>query len=356
MLLRNRQSLQKNFVSKQPTQLYLELSTCCTLRCRTCPRNAAIEFHPDHFPVRLLDQLLDSISQLTTLQRIVLLGYGEALCHPDFSLILKRLAATAIPVILITNAQLVSREHLDLLMEVPVEAVYVSWDDLDQERTIRVGSDNDLTRNVVTELRYHRKSQRPLVGVEIVALESNRGVLTGLVSAARRAGAEHVIVTNVFPYQKELCAEAIFTRHGRPETNFHRLFGWVPGVETAGQIISDKRICPFIERGTLFVTSRGEVVPCLELAHTHTAWYFNSGRVHYRFPLGNISERSLSVIWEDDAFTQFRARFEYYEFPDCLQCTGSDMCLHRSSRHGDCFMNGTPCGECLWARGIIRCP
>ncbi|MDT8271567.1 MAG: SPASM domain-containing protein [Desulfomonilia bacterium] len=346
----------RNVVSKHLTQLYLELSTHCTLSCRTCPRNAVIDFTPEHFPLHLADRLMESIAQIPTLERIVLLGYGEALCNPDVASLLTRLAGAEIPIVLVTNAQLVTPELLDLFIELPLHSVYVSWDDLGQQKIIRVGSDRGRTVDVVAELRNRRKNQHPIVGVEIVALKSNQDVLPGIVSAARSAGAEHIMVTNVFPYNREMRTEILFSYKRRPETDLQLTLGWKPWLEIASQIITNERACPFLERGTLFVTAVGDVVPCPELTHSHTAWYFNAERMHYRFILGNISQRSLAEIWEDGVFDQFRSSFEYYEFPDCLQCSGTEMCLHRSSMNGDCFHNGAPCGECLWASGIIRCP
>lgn len=112
-----------------------------------------------------------------------------------------------------------------------------------------------------------------------------------------------------------------------------------------------------MERGTLFVTASGDVVPCPELAYTHAAIYFRFPRMHYRFTLGNIKERSLMDIWHEKETELFRGKFVAFDFPDCLHiCDDPDRCYHRDQPHGDCFWNGTPCGECLWARGIIVCP
>lgn len=345
-----------NRVSEHPTQLYLELSTYCNLSCRTCPRNAVVDFEPAHFSPELTERLLDSIAELRTLKRIVLLGYGEALCHPHFETFLARLGATGIPVVLVTNAQLVTDATIDLLIGLPVHAVYVSWDDLDDHDAIRIGSDTNITRSVVTELRARKSGHSPLIGVEIVALKQNYGILPRLVAAARGAGAEHVIITNLFPYLEEMRHEILFTYKVRPQMDVRRLLGRNRSLVIAKQIITDTCACPFIERGTLFVTANGEVVPCLELAHAHTAWYFEARRQHNCYPVGNIADRTLSEIWNDDDFLQFREKFIYYDFPDCLSCYKPEMCYQRTTVNEDCFQNPTPCGECLWARGVILCP
>jgi len=192
-----------------------------------------------------------------------------------------------------------------------------------------------------------------------VALKRNRGVLQKIVAAARSAGGEKIIVTNVFPYGEAMRDEILFAYKKRPEFDIRKLLDGALGsvdITIANQVIGDERACPFMEKGTLFVTAHGDIVPCLELAHAHKAWYFDSERTHFQFSFGNVAQVSLVSAWESEKFTTFREGFVYYDFPDCLQCRDSRMCLHRAPVDGDCFRNGTPCGECLWARGVIRCP
>jgi MoaA/NifB/PqqE/SkfB family radical SAM enzyme len=349
----------KSPVSTHPTQLYLELSTHCNLACRTCVRNSVFDFEAAHFPQALMDQLIDSIAMLPTLKRIVLLGYGEALCNPHIHDFLTRLAQTGIPLCLVTNGQLIDAQIVDLLVGLPVREVFISWDDYEGVDRIRVGADTGRIRAVIEELRRRRKGSFPLIGLEIVALRHNRNVLSKIVAASRAAGGEKIIVTNVFPYTQAMSGEILFSYKKRPAFNIHAIldgYGRSADITVANQVISDARACPFLEKGTLFVTARGEIVPCLELAHSHRAWYFNSERSHFQYSLGNIVHTPLAAAWDSEKFTSFRESFLHFDFPDCLQCRGSQMCLHRSTIDGDCFRNAVPCGECLWARGAIRCP
>jgi len=351
--------IRKNPVSAHPTQLYLELSTHCNLSCRTCVRNSVIDFQPAHFCVELMEPLLDGIAALPTLERIVLLGYGEALCNPHFPDILTRLGRTGIPLSLVTNGQLITPDIMDLLVHLPVKEVFLSWDDYEDSDRIRVGSDTDKIRAVIEGLRRRRKGRLPLIGLEIVALKSNRNVLHKIVAASAAAGGEKIIVTNVFPYGEAMRDEILFAYKKRPAFAIKKQMGGSirsVDITVADQVIGDARSCPFMEEGTLFVTAQGDMVPCLELAHAHKAWYMGSERTHFQSCFGNIARISLASAWNSEKFSAFREGFIYYDFPDCLQCRDSRMCLHRATLDGDCFRNGTPCGECLWARGIIRCP
>ena len=79
-----------------------------------------------------------------------------------------------------------------------------------------------------------------------------------------------------------------------------------------------------------------------------------SGRRIRAYHPGNVNERSLSEIWNDEAYRSFRDRVHRFAFSPCLNCGGCDL---RGSNEDDCYENGFPtCGECLWAAGIVRCP
>lgn len=359
MFFSPRRKIQKNPVSEYPTQLYLELSTHCNLACRTCVRNTVVDFQAAHFSPELMEQLLENIRGIPTLQRVVLLGYGEALCNPHIHGYLARLVQTGIPVCLVTNGQLLTADIIEHLIDLPLKEVFLSWDDEDDTAPIRLGSQTGKIKAAIHDLRHRRKGAYPIIGVEIVALKSNFASLPRIAAASIRAGAEQIIVTNVFPYNAEMRDQILFVYQNAPTYKIQRHLDTHSSraeLICARQIIRDDRACPFLEKGTVFITAQGDIVPCLELAHTHKAWYFNSERLHAQCSFANIADTTIAAAWASEEFSAFRDKFIYYDFPDCLHCKDSQMCRHRATREGDCFRNGTPCGECLWARGVIRCP
>jgi MoaA/NifB/PqqE/SkfB family radical SAM enzyme len=127
-------------------------------------------------------------------------------------------------------------------------------------------------------------------------------------------------------------------------------------IRLARQRADGERACPFIQKGSLFITARGDAAPCPELAYTHRARYFGNERVHGRYLLGNILDRSIEQIWDSEEYIELRKQFLYYDFPDCSYCYRPDLCYHRTAEGRDCFHNPTPCGECLWSKGIVICP
>jgi len=69
--------------------------------------------------------------------------------------------------------------------------------------------------------------------------------------------------------------------------------------------------------------------------------------------VGDVREESLRVLWEQADYAAFRQRVRDFDFSPCVDCGG---CYMAETNEEDCFGNTFPvCGDCLWARGIIRC-
>jgi MoaA/NifB/PqqE/SkfB family radical SAM enzyme len=69
---------------------------------------------------------------------------------------------------------------------------------------------------------------------------------------------------------------------------------------------------------------------------------------------GNIKERSLKEIWDNEDYRDFRQKVYDFDFSPCVLCGG---CEDVDSNEKDCLKNTFPaCGGCLWAQGVIQCP
>lgn len=352
-------------VSPSPAQVYLELTTHCNLRCRLCARNSIADFRKTHFPLPLLRSLLPQIQDLRP-ARLVLFGFGEALLHPRIGTIFSLLRAIETKIILVTNAGLLSRETARLLVKLPIDEVYVSWDD-DIESgdiLIRVGIDSRMFKSNIGALAEERSaagSNKPILGMEIVATKHNYRSIPSIIASGRSLGIEQFIVTNLYPYSAETADDILYERDRHPAVSLTELLRreiklGKGSIRIASQTARRNRRCPFIERGTLFITAQGDVAPCPELAYTHSAFYFGSRRTHHRQIYGNCATQPLIEIWNQKKFADFRENFKYYFYPDCSYCYRPDICYSRTVEAVDCYGNETPCGECLWAKDIVICP
>ena len=193
----------------------------------------------------------------------------------------------------------------------------------------------------------------------MVATKSNHQLLAGTIAYGYAAGIERFIVSNLYPYSESAAREILYDTSSKPIINLKKSLRREIkryGVRTANQDASLNRACPFIERGTVFVSARGDIAPCPELAYTHPAFYFGHKRMHNRFIVGNLYKHAIHEVWHDPAFAGFREKFIYFDFPNCAYCYRPDLCYQRTVEDLDCYWNATPCGECLWAKDIVICP
>ncbi len=354
--------LETQHVASEISQVYIELSTACNLTCTTCVRYSINNFAIAHIKKPLMAKIIAQLRMLQSLQRIVLLGFGEALCHPDLQRYLVELATLKVPIVLVTNGMLIDTTLAELFVDLPIDAVYISIDDTAGIKpVIRRGSDVAAPLaaiEMINKIKKEKKSHKPLIGIESVATTHNVEAIPKIISEAKKAGAESFVLSNVFPYTESMKNAIVYSRDGKYDRlkKLRAMFSLDLNVVVAGGSASVLRCCPFIEKGTLFITVNGDVAPCPELAYTHTAYYFGNPRVHIQHRFGNVGKDSINTIWNSEEFTRFRNTFRYYEFPDCSLCIEPDMCYHRTVENKDCYWNTSPCGECLWAKGIVLCP
>jgi len=353
---------ERQYVADGIHQVYIELSTACNLSCTTCVRHSIKNFAIAHLKKPLLAKIIVQLRQLKSLQRIVLLGFGEALCNPNIQWHLKQLSTLNVPIVLVTNGLLITQQLASLFVSLPLDAVYISIDDpAGVKPLIRKGSDVHIPLQAITMLKEAKnamKAQKPFIGVETVVTQYNVNNVIDIVTMAKQAGAEHSIVSHVFPYTSEMSNAIVYSVDGTKDglKQARKYFSHDTTVTMARSNASTLRSCPFIEKGTVFINVHGYISPCPELAYTHQAYYFGNPRMHIHHRFGNIEKDAIADIWNNAEFAGFRDKFKYFEFPDCTLCVEPDMCYHRTVENKDCYWNTTPCGECLWAKGIVLCP
>ncbi len=351
-------------VSGEIRQVYLELSTRCNLACKTCVRHPILTFKPEHMTLKTLKRLLPMLEELESLERIVLLGFGEALCHPKIREMLTLLRRVNTRLLLVTNATFLTDAMNDLLVSLPLDDLFISWDDdIDGGGDrIRQGARAEIFRRNAENLMNRiaaRGSGKPSVGLEIVATRRNSRHIEKTVRYGYSLGIRRFIITNLFPYTREMEEDILYTMGEGKAVKIKDIIrspGKDADLSLANWDGSGPRLCPFMERGTLFVKSSGEAAPCPELAYDHRAIYFGVERLHRAYSPGHTGRMSLREIWEVPEFVRLRQDFYYYEFPDCSSCHNPGRCYHRTEENGDCYNHTTPCGECLWAKNIVLCP
>lgn len=379
-----------------PAKLYVEPTSGCNLACRTCVRHSWDE--PSGFMEwELFSRLAVEFAELAPGGTIAFAGLGEPLLHPRFADMVALVKQLGLRAEVTSNAMLLTPELARRLIDACLDQFVVSVDGTTAETFGEVRSGASLERLIAnvrllddrepavaytpaypTSLQLMTSiAPRIRIGVEFVAMRSNVHQLPELQRLAARLAASFIIVSNVLPYVPELVDEVLYerrvtsmTRSGTPQVpRWHLpLLEW--NAETAGpfgevlkrathvsilgaDLGAWANHCPFVEAGAFAVRWDGAVSPCPPLLHTYRCYVRRREKLFTHHAFGGLKEASLSSIWADPEYEAFRGRVLDFDFSPCVDCGGCELA---EGNLEDCFGNEHPvCGDCLWARGAIRC-
>ncbi len=358
-------------------KVYVEPTNACNLDCRTCVRHSWNE--PEGFMEwQVYERVVEGLTAPAT---ISFMGLGEPLLHPRLVDMVRLATERGLATEMTTNALLLDETMADELAAAGLGQLVVSIDGATAETFGKVRSGASLAtvvRNVqcLQDKREFVDGPRVRIGLEFVAMRSNIGELPGLNRVAAQLGASFIIVSNVLAYTPELVAETLYDRsatgcsapastaspHWRiPRFDWDESVGASVGqaIERAqGVSIADQNLaaaigrCPFVDAGACAVAWHGGVSPCPPLLHTYTCFVQGRQKVMTRWEVGSLAEQSMAAIWAKPDFAAFRDRVRRFDFTPCTDCA----CELAEGNLEDCLGNPHPvCGDCLWARGIVRC-
>jgi len=117
-----------------------------------------------------------------------------------------------------------------------------------------------------------------------------------------------------------------------------------------------ERECPFVSKGSAFISWDGDVHPCYYLWHHYRCYINDWDRMVKPKVFGNVNDQPLLDIWRSEAFRTFREHVVRFDFPYCTNCgvAPCDLVQEENFEH-DCFTNPEPCGACQWSLGLMQC-
>ena len=370
-------------------KVYVEPTNACNLACATCVRHAWDE--PEGFMEwatfqSLVDTLVESAevgdaAAETAAETVAFMGLGEPLLHSRFLDMVRLVKERGLRAEVTTNALLLDEAMAAGLLEAGLDQLVVSIDGASAEAFGRVRSGASLDR-VVENVRRLHDGRGPnfgpgtRIGIEFVAMRSNVAELPGLGRLAAQIGATFIIVSNVLAYTPELLGETLYDHRasvlsGAETTAAPRwqlpAFDWDERLGAAlGEALTrsgpisffgadqeaTRSRCPFVHAEACAVAWHGDVSPCPPLLHTYTCFVRGREKRMKRWEIGRLPDEALAAIWAKPDYVAFRDRVRRFDFPPCTDC-GCDLA---ESNEEDCLGNPHPtCGDCLWARGVIRC-
>lgn len=359
-------------------RVYIEPTNSCPLSCTTCMRHTwsdPVGFMEDS----TFDGIERGLAELPALPSVFLGGFGEPLSHPKMLDMVRRLKARGTAVEMITNGIALDEPVARELVDVGLDALWVSLDGATPECYAEVRGSPSFGRIVenlrgLRMLKWHRDATKPELGIAFVATQRNKAELLEVMNLGLRLGASRLSVSNVEPYSEEMRSQLLYERSFEEHIRvFSRLDlprmdaggPWNPDamdlvaryglhLESEGAWTRPFDACPFAQKGSTSIRWDGVVSPCLPLLHTHETWLGTRKRLVREHSFGTVRNRSLRQIWEDSAYVAFRRRLQEFGFPPCIRCNSCDWI---DTNQEDCLSGEPPaCGGCLWAQGYILCP
>jgi MoaA/NifB/PqqE/SkfB family radical SAM enzyme len=376
-------------------KIYVEPTNRCNLTCVTCIRHSWDEpFGDMDWPV--YRALIDGLAEFIGPKTIAFAGLGEPLLHEKLPEMIRLAHDRGMRTEMTSNAMLLTPSLAASLVDAGLDQFTVSIDGASDcsHGAIRPGASlEEITDNVRTLYRWSEKKRTtqlnieselglgplaPLrIGIEFVAMKRNIHELPAIRKIASEIQASFILVTNLLPYTAEIQNEILYSVG---PTSYEGQ-GWVGNPlwilpkmdwsretqETLSTIMRNQanlsyldinmnqrnNYCPFIQAGSLAVAWHGNVSPCPPLLHSYTC-YLRGWKKFFRCcEYGHLPEQSLREIWSNPEYAAFRERVRKFEFSPCTDCGG---CNSAETNEEDCFGNPFPvCGDCLWARGVLRC-
>ena len=136
-------------VTHDPVIANIEITTYCNLNCQFCARNQMKKGN-QHMS---FDSFQNILSLLPNLYKVVLVGLGEPLLHPQLTEFIKYAKSLKKKVGLVTNAMLLNTQISNRLLEAGLDSIAFSLDgaDLNLSALVRKGTDFDKVINNIKE-------------------------------------------------------------------------------------------------------------------------------------------------------------------------------------------------------------
>lgn len=345
-------------VATDVKKLYIEPTTICNFDCITCIRSSWVEEYA-HMEWATFEKILESVNELPNLEGVFFGGFGEPTMHPRIFDMIKQVKDRGLKAEMITNGSYMNEEMIHKLIDLKLDAVFVSFDSPEAEEynKIRPGGDfNNVYDSVVNlqRIKQLRKTKKPELGIEFVAMKGNFSRLPKLIRMAWDLHASNVIVSNLLPYHESMKDEIVYDMDDTKcmlggELVAHR-------AQLSAMKLRTERYCKFVKDKSMSINFRGDVSPCYALMHSYTCYVYGREKKMHPCYLGNVNKKSLKEIWQERGYMNFRDAVEEFRFPSCTDCKGLDGCNYTEDNATDCWGSSPSCAECLWSRRIIACP
>jgi MoaA/NifB/PqqE/SkfB family radical SAM enzyme len=238
-----------------------------------------------------------AIPFLSSAERVIFGGFGEALLHPDYMAMLEQIKGLGPYVYFFTNGILLNADKGRGIVNAGLDMMCISVAGATRETYQRIrGVDAfDLVVENIRNVSAYKKAtgrRKPLLSFNIVAMNSLLDELEDMILLAKTIGVEHIAMPNLVAQGREVAGESIWLDTAKARKVFYKAS---LRAEKEGIAFNP----PNLEVGT---------VPCYDLfRNVFITW---DGKVlscpPERYVLGDLQESGLNEIWNSKGLEELR--------------------------------------------------
>lgn len=270
---------------KTPFSVDYFLVNACNLRCVFCGYSSSLEKYKHHkitsLDLNLFKKSIDDMRKFPDkVKAIHFLGYGEPLLHKNLSDMVAYAVESNVAekVDVITNGTLLTKKISDGLIAAKLDWLRISVNGTSADDYKKNCGANIDFQKFVDNIKYfynNRNNTKVYIKIfdYIVSTDESKKIFWGIFEPISDA----LSIEHVGAYVEGV--------------DFNAISEDITGLSTRGIEMSDQKVCP-MPFYMLRINPDGNCTPCCELV--------------LNFSLGNISETSLTDIWNGIKFNKFR--------------------------------------------------
>ena len=302
----------------------VELTTRCPLQCKMCIRSENDDWQFQDMPLEEFKKILPYLRDVET---VVLEGWGESLLHRDLAECVGLVKNEGSRVGFVTSGMGLTGKRVSELVEAGLDFVGFSIAGTTPEihDAIRVNShlpDVIEAIRLFQEEKKRRGLSRPNIHLIFLMLKDNIHEVPAVPSFTKDTGISEVILTNIChtiniwqETQRVFVWESAVNEYEgilrEAETNARKLN---IRLKRPSRSVIDVPVCAENPFGSLYISSEGEVSPCVYLYPPLPSPFkriFNSREfLTEKVSFGNIFRDPFPEIWNSGDYDAFRNRFQ----------------------------------------------
>lgn len=308
----------------QPLEaMQIEISSKCNLKCSFCPTTQSSGIED-----RLMS--METFSRLSPFfvmaKWVYLQGWGEPLLNKNIWKMVALAKEKGVKVGFTTNGTLMGKEEIQQLIKHKVDLVSISVAGADTNTHDRLrceSSFKEIITNIknLVSLRSKYNLKLPRISLSYMLTRESINCLPDAIRiAATDIKADELFATNIDNvFNEQVNREKVFTWGENINLQYENIIAKAKVIAQAYnlpvrlyplKLQEEEVVCELNPASFVFITSNGEVTPCVCLGRSCNKRIFKDTALEVPLKsFGNINEESFLAIWNKEKYLSFRNRF-----------------------------------------------